>query len=170
MFQPMRRYQQALPPEECATILKRATAGVLAVSGNEGYPYAVPLNFVFDDSRPGCASIYFHSAKTGHKLDAIARNDKVSFCVVDRDDVVPREYTTYFRSVIVFGRARILENEAQKRAAIEKLALKYSPDDEEGRIQEINRSFPALCMVEIRIEHITGKEAVELHRKRQECR
>lgn len=113
-----------LPKERNAAILYAGTSGVLALDGDDGYPYAVPISYVYDGKK-----IYFHCAKTGHKLDAIRRNAKASFCVVDQDQIVPEEYTTYFRSVVVFGQIRILENENEKRLAIEKLAIKYSPDE-----------------------------------------
>lgn len=100
MFREMRRKKQVLSLEENIAVLNRGTSGVLAVSGDDGYPYAVPLSYVYHDN-----TLFFHCAKTGHKLDAIARNEKVSFCVIDKDDVVSAEYTSYFRSVIVFGRA-----------------------------------------------------------------
>ena len=103
MFREMRRKKQALSNEENLAILMRGTSGVMAVSGDDDYPYAVPLSYVYHDSK-----IYFHCAASGHKLDAMRRNPKVSFCVIDRDEVIPQEYTTYFRSVIVFGTVRIL--------------------------------------------------------------
>jgi uncharacterized protein len=162
MFREMRRKRQALSLEESIVVLNEGTAGVLAVSGDDDYPYAVPLSYVYCDSR-----IYFHSASLGHKLDAIARNQKVSFCVIDQDNVVPQEYTTYFRSVIVFGKARILDNDDEKRSALEKLAAKYSPDHEQGRLREIDKQFSQVCLVELAIEHITGKEAIELIRDKQ---
>lgn len=124
MFRKMRRNRQELSVEECLAILERGTCGVLAVSGDEGYPYAVPISYVYDNEK-----IYFHSAVSGHKIDALSRNDKVSFCVVDQDRIVPEEYTTCFRSVIAFGTLRILSEEAAKRSSIEKLALKYAPAD-----------------------------------------
>lgn len=157
MFREMRRKKQLLSPEETAAILKRGTSGVLAVIGDGGYPYAVPLSYVYADSK-----IYFHCAKTGHKLDAITKDGRVSFCVIDQDQVVPEKYTTLFRSAIVFGKARVLEDDAQKRRAIEKLAEKYSPDQGEGRREEIERQFARLCMVELTVEHMTGKQAIEL--------
>ena len=83
--------------------------------------------------------------------------------MIDRDDVVPEEYTTYFRSVIAFGRIRILEDEGEKRAAIEKLALKYAPDSTvEDRRQVIQKEWEPLCMLEMELDHVTGKEAIEL--------
>ncbi len=157
MFREMRRKKQALSTEECIACLDSGTSGVLAVSGDNDYPYAVPLSYVYHDGR-----IIFHGAKSGHKLDAIARNEKASFCVIQQDHVVPEKYTTYFRSVIAFGKMHILEGESEKRIAIEILAAKYSPNDEEGRLKEIDREFNILCMFELTIEHMTGKEAIEL--------
>lgn len=162
MFREMRRNKQVLSVEESEAVLQRGTCGVLAVSGDEDYPYAVPLSYVYCDSK-----IYFHCAKSGHKLDGIARNAKVSFCVVDQDRIVPEEYTTYFRSVIAFGKARILVEEGEKRQALERLAAKYSPDFEEGRKREIDSQIKQACLVEIAIDHLSGKEAIELVRANQ---
>ena len=160
MFREMRRKRQQLTEAECIEILKKNTSGVLAVSGDNGYPYAVPLSYVYDNG-----SLYFHCAKSGHKLDAIKACDKVSFCVIDQDLVVPQEYTTYFRSVIVFGKMRVVQDEQEKRTAIEKIAVKYAPDDSvTGRQQAIDREWDTLCILEMNMEHMTGKEAIELHR------
>lgn len=161
-FRPMRRGKQALSMPECAEILARGTSGVLALAGDGGYPYAVPLSYVYDGEK-----LYFHCARAGHKLDAIAREPKASFCVIDRDEVIPEEYTTYFRSVIAFGRVRVVEDEAQKRAAIDLLARKYAPDDSaENRGRAIAREWKPLCMLEMEIDHLSGKEAIELTRRR----
>lgn len=158
MFREMRRKGQQLTDAECVDILERNSSGVLAVSGDNGYPYAVPLSYVYDNG-----ILYFHCAKSGHKLDAIESCDKVSFCVIDQDHVVSQEYTTYFRSVILFGRASVIDQEAEIRSAIEKLALKYYPDDsKEHRDAAIDREFEAMSMVKIQIEHMTGKAAIEI--------
>ena len=158
MFREMRRKRQALSSEEISAVLYRGTSGVLALSGDNNYPYAVPISYVYDGEK-----IYFHCAKSGHKLDAIQQNEKVSFCVIDQDKIVPDEYTSYFRSVIVFGRAEVIEDEKEKRTAIEKLAVKYAPEDTAiGRKNAIDREWTPLCMLKMRIDHITGKEAVEL--------
>ena len=154
----MRRKRQQLTQAECAQILDRNASGVLAVSGDNGYPYAVPLSYFFDGN-----ALYFHCAKSGHKLDALKCRDKVSFCVVDQDNVVPQKYTTYFRSVIIFGRASVVNNEDEMRTAIEKLAIKYNPtDSKQNRYEVINKEYAALCIVKIEIDHMTGKEAIEL--------
>ena len=161
MFRPMRRSAQALGVDACREVLSRGTSGVLALLGDGGWPYAVPMSYAFDGEK-----LYFHCAREGHKLDAIRREARASFCVVDRDEVVPEEYTTYFRSVIAFGRVRVLENEAQMRAAIELLARRYFPQDSaENRRRAIEREWAGLCMLEMDIEHMSGKEAIELARK-----
>lgn len=157
----MRRIQQQLTREECIQVLERGTHGVLAVLGDEGYPYAVPVSYVHGDGK-----LWFHCAKTGHKLEAIRAYPKVSFCVVDQDQIVPEEYTTYFRSVIAFGTARELEDPWEKRQALEALAAKYSPQQEAGRKEEIRAQFANVAMVELTVEHMTGKEAIELVRQK----
>ena len=163
MFRDLRRKKQLLSKEETTAVLNRGTSGVLALSGDDGYPYAVPISYVYDQEQE---TIYFHCAKSGHKLDAIRREPKASFCVTAQDKVVPEEYTTYFRSVIAFGTIRVLEGE-EMRPAIERLALKYSPlESEESRREEIEKTWKALCILELEVEHLTGKEAIELTRQR----
>ena len=162
MFREMRRKNQSLSSDQCVEILKRATSGVLAVSGDEGYPYAVPLSFAYEDGK-----IYFHCALTGHKLDAIARNDKVSFCVIDADQIVPAEFNTLFRSVIAFGRARQLDRQDEKRKALELLAVRYDSPIDERLEKEIESQLERVCLVEITIEHLTGKQSIELARMEQ---
>lgn len=158
MFREMRRKRQQLTEAECIEILRENTSGVLAVFGDDGYPYAVPLSYVYDNG-----TLFFHCAKSGHKLDAIKACDKASFCVIDQDLVVPKEYTTYFRSVILFGRASIMTQEDEIRGAIEKLAIKYYPDDsKENRDSAIEKEYKAMCMVRFQIEYMSGKEAIEL--------
>ena len=163
MFRPMRRQKQALSPAECDAILARGSSGVLAVSGDDGYPYAVPLSYVYAGGR-----LYFHCARQGHKLDAVRRCAKASFCVIDQDQVVPEEYTSYFRSVIVFGQVRELTDDARKRAAITALARKYAPDAPDAAADAaIDREWTPLCMLELTPEHITGKQARELASRRE---
>lgn len=154
----MRRIKQALAPQECIRILEKGASGVLALSGDDGYPYAIPISYVYNDSK-----LYFHSARNGHKIDAVRQCQKASFCVIEQDHIVPEKYTTFYRSAIAFGRIRILEEEAEIRDSIEMLAVKYHPvDTPEGRLQAISRDFNRLCMIELSIEHLSGKEAIEL--------
>jgi len=157
LFREMRRRKQLLPKEATEEILQRGQSGVLAVSGDDDYPYAVPLSYVYDSGK-----IYFHCATNGHKLDGIKRNSKVSFCVIDKDQIVPGKFTTYFRSAIVFGKARILTDDAAKRNALELIVRKYSAGYEEDGDEEIRKTWNAVCVVEIAVCHMTGKEAIEL--------
>lgn len=158
MFREMRRNRQLLTREESIEILKKGTSGVLALSGDEDYPYAVPISYGYDNFK-----LYFHSAASGHKTDAVRRFGKASFCVIHQDHIVSEEYTTYYKSVIAFGKIRILEKETEKRAAIELLAHKYYPaDTQEHRSHVIDEAWPRLCLLELAIEHMTGKAAREL--------
>ena len=100
-------------------------------------------------------------------MDAICNSDKASFTVIDRNDVKPKEFTTYFRSVICFGKVRLIEDETEKMEALYKLGRRYNPDDEEGLRQEIKKDFSHLVMIEFTIEHISGKEAIELVRMKK---
>lgn len=162
MFRQMRRNKQALSQEESAEILRKGTSGVLSLSGDDGYPYGVPISYVYDGEK-----LYFHCARAGHKLDAIRRNGKASFCVIAQDQVIPETYTTHYRSVIVFGTVRILEEEEQY-AAMEKLAVKYAPDSSaEGRQRAIRGAWNALCVLEMTVVHMTGKEAIELKARKE---
>ena len=153
----MRRFKQALTPDECAAVLERNTNGVLALIGDGGRPYAVPLSYVWLDGK-----VYFHFALAGHKLDAVRADGRVSFCVVDQDQIVPEEYTTYYRSVIVFGTARVVDDPDAKRRSIRALCDKYRPGFEAEREAEIDGSWDRFLMVELAPERITGKQAREL--------
>lgn len=158
MFRGMRNKLE-LSKGECEQILSEATSGVLALSGDDGYPYAVPLSFVFDGE-----SIYFHSAVSGHKIDAIKKCDKASFCVVGAEDVHGDDFTTHFKSVIAFGRMSICDED--KRDGIEKLALKYSPTgDCEKRRKYIERAFEKFLVLRLDIEHLSGKQSRHLKNK-----
>lgn len=160
MFRDMRRKRQAMSEADCFEILRRGEWGVLGVQGDDGYPYTVPLNYVVLDGR-----LYFHSAREGHKIDALRRCDKVSFCVVDRSDLVPAEITTYFRSVIVFGRLRIVDNQEGRSRALAALVDSLAgSESEESRHAEIDRCWMRdnVEILELVPEHVSGKQAIEL--------
>lgn len=162
MFRDMRRKKQLLSVEETVAIFEKGTSGTLALLGDDDYPYSVPISYVYYDGK-----IYFHSAAVGHKIDAIKKCNKASFCVIDADDVVSEEYTTYFRSAIAFGKIRIIEDDDIKRSAIRTLAEKYSFAHKEGIENEIDREYRILTIIEMDIEHMTGKEAIELIRNKK---
>ena len=155
-FPQMRRKKQELSPEECVDILASCTTGCLGVIGNDGYPYVVPLNYIYWN---GC--IYFHCAGTGHKIDAIRENPKTSFCVVEKDEVISEKFATSYRSVILFGNADIVDDPIVKMDALRMFGLKYNPD-EEAVMEEIRPSFERTTMVRIEIEHMTGKKSLDL--------
>ena len=156
-FRPLRRARQALPRAVCEQILHSGRTGVLALLGDGGWPYAVPLNYVYAGGR-----LYFHCARQGHKLDAVRGCEKASFCVVDRDAVVPQRYTTAYRSVIAFGTVRALEGEAM-RAPLYALAQKYAPGQSEADHRgEIDRYWAEVCVLEFTVRHLSGKQGLEL--------
>ena len=157
----MRRKNQELPPDETIAILKKATSGVLSLCGKDGFPYAVPMSFAYQDGK-----IYFHCASQGHKLALIEENDRFSFCVIDRDEIVPEQFTTYFRSAILFGKARKVTEEKEKLSALHLLADKYSPGIP-GREEEIQSAFHRVTVIALEIERMTGKEARELMEMRK---
>ncbi len=161
MFREMRRIKQQLSKEDCEEILLRGKTGVLAVLGDGGYPYTVPINYVSLENK-----IYFHSAKKGHKVDAIAKEPKVSMTVVEKDDVVSREFTTYFRSIQLFGKAYVVEDEAERNVAFRALCEKFSGADMDRYDEIMSKEAAAAAIVRIDIEHITGKESMELVNQR----
>lgn len=155
----MRRFKQQLSEQETREILLAGRECVMALCDADGTPYAVPVNYVYDGER-----IYIHSAKAGHKVDALRACPSVSLCVVAQGDIVPQEYTTYFRSAIVFGTARFIDDEAEMTAALRKLCDKYSPGMDAS--DEISRLIKAVAIIEIEITRMTGKESIELTRQR----
>lgn len=159
MERKMRRFKQQLSNETCVEILRNATAGVLALCGEDMEPYGVPLSHVYADGK-----LYFHSALKGHKLDLLVQNKKASFTVIAQDDVHPETYTTFFKSVIAFGSVRIIEDEAEKREALEILGHRCNPHDAEGLSKEIASGFSRCVMIEMNIERLTGKQSIELVR------
>ncbi len=162
-FRQMRRMRQQLSEEESIGILRKSTAGTLALLGDNDYPYAVPISYVYVDGK-----LYFHSALSGHKVDAIRKCDKASFCVIEQDDVQPEKYTTFFRSVIAFGRIHIIENETEKLETARMLGNRYNPNQEEALQKELESGLSRMLMIRFDIEHLTGKEAIELMKQREQ--
>ena len=161
-FRSMRRKRQQLSEEKSIEILRKSTSGTLALLGDNGYPYAVPISYVYADGK-----LYFHSALSGHKIDAIRNCDKASFCVIDQDEVHPEKYTTYFRSVIAFGRIHIIEDEQEKLETARLLGDRYNPNQEEALQKEIEKGLSRMLMIRFDIEHLTGKAAIELIKEQQ---
>ena len=155
MFREMRRFKQQISDEECIRILKEQPRGVLSMLGDDGYPYGIPLDHWYseDDNK-----LYFHCAKTGHKLDAIVNYDKVSYCVMDEGYRKEGEWALNINSVVIFGRARIVgdeEDELKHRIAVN-LCRKFT-DDEDFLQKELTHALPRAAFIELTPEHMTGK-------------
>ena len=155
MFREMRRKKQQLSADEVEEILKKHNTCTLALSGDDGYPYSLPISYAYIDDK-----IYFHCAKTGHKIDAVKSNEKVSLSIIDSDEVIETKYTNKYKSVIVFGKARIIENKNE----VYKNCVQM---DDNGIKEETERFINETAVVEITPEHITGKEGLEFYKLRK---
>ncbi len=155
MFPKMRRKNQQLPQDECEHILKTASYGVLGLNGLNGYPYTVALNYVYNSGK-----IYFHCALQGYKTDCIKEDCRASFSVIGDDTVIAEKYTTAYRSVTAFGKVKILDDRNEILTAINKLTLKYVEDTTDMQT-EIDKYINSLCILEMTVEHMTGKAGLE---------
>ena len=162
MFRKMRRFKQLLPEEETRALVAGTVTAVLGVIGDDGYPYTVPVNTAMVGDR-----LYFHSAKEGHKIDAIRKEPKVSLSFIDKEDIVSREFTTYFRSAQVFGKAVVVEDEEEKAAAFRAICEKFCAADMDRFDEVMGKEAAAAVIVRVDIEQMTGKEAIELVRARK---
>ncbi len=152
-FRKMRRFKQEISKEECIRILKEQPRGVLSVLGDGGYPYGIPLDHWYSEAD---GHLYFHCARTGHKLDAIRNCDKVSYCVYDEGYRREGEWALNINSVVIFGRMRIVEEEEKRIEICSALCRKFV-DDEEYLQKELKHFLPAVCCLELVPEHMTGK-------------
>ena len=151
MFRELARKKQALSIEVCKEILKQEVRGVLAVNGDDGYPYALPINFYYNEVNN---KIYFHSGKHGHKIDAIKSSDKVSFCVYDKGYKREGHWSLNIKSVIIFGRIHVVDDWADELMV--EFCKRFTSDMEyiNNEIKNFKSNTIVLCLD---IEHITGK-------------
>ena len=157
MFRKMRRFKQELSAEDTIKIFENGSYGTLAVLGDDDYPYAVPINYVYADGK-----LYFHCATQGHKLDAVRSNANASFCVVSQDKVIPERLTTIYESAIAFGRARVIDDDAEMRKALEYVAQKYSAVNGEKNKDEIEKHLNAVSVIVLEVEHMSGKASMDI--------
>ena len=150
-FRGMRRFRQQVSKEACEKILDEQLRGVLAVQGENGYPYALPIDYLYKDGR-----IYFHGAKEGHKMDAIKACDKVSFCVWDDGFIKEGGWELNITSVIAFGRIRIVTDMETKKEVCIGIGMKFNRDISIWE-EEWEQSAKRVEVLEIEIEHMTGK-------------
>ncbi len=153
MFRKMRRFKQQVSDEICRKILREEWRGVLAVHGEDGYPYALPIDFYYDEEKN---KIYFHCAKEGHKLDAIRADNRVSFCVYDKGFRKDGDWALNITSVIIFGRIRIIDDPDETLVTVRKFGEKFFPTQKELD-DEILRSLSRVQMLELTPDHMTGK-------------
>ena len=153
MFREITRKKQALPTEKIIEILDAEKRGVLSVLGDDGYPYGMPMNYWYNKEN---GYLYFHSGKKGHKVEALAANNKVSFCVYDSGYKNEGEWALNISSVIVFGRVHIVEDHEEAMKICKEMSLKYTPDLAYIE-EEIQKFGDATLCYELRPEHMTGK-------------
>ena len=157
MFRDIAKKKQKLSSDDCIGLLKNEKRGVLSVIGDDGYPYGLPINHYYDAED---GKLYFHSGKTGHKIDAIKNCNKASFCVYDSGYRRSGEWALNFRSVIVFGRTEIVTDHDKAIEISKKLSLKFT-DDEKYIENEVKGFGQAVLVFALVPEHITGKSVKE---------
>lgn len=157
MFRPIRKKKNQISDEAAKELLRTSRRGVFAVNGDDGYPYAIPINFLYDED---AQKIYFHGSRAGHKVDSLRACDKVCFTVYGNETVKNEPWAPYMQSVVVFGRCRLLESGEESLALVKRFAMKYYPDESLVDI-EIAEGGRAVQMYEITIEHYSGKEVQE---------
>ncbi|MBD5357902.1 MAG: pyridoxamine 5'-phosphate oxidase family protein [Bacteroides sp.] len=162
MERKMRRFKQLLALEETKVILSKGSNGVLSLVDSTGEPYGVPVSYAYD----GESCIYLHSAAKGYKIECIESESRCSFCVVGQDRIMPEEFTSYFRSVIVKGTVNIVSEPTEIMKGLLLLCEKYSPGVDSD--SEISKCISHVAVLRLDIESMTGKEAIELVRKRKE--
>ena len=155
MFREMRRFQQQISEEECIRIIMEQPRGVLSVLGDDDYPYGIPLDHWYSEEN---GKLYFHCAQAGHKLDAVRKHDKVSYCVMDQGFRKEGDWALNISSVVVFGRMRIIddtEDDLRRRVA-PGLCRKFT-DDDAFLQKELTYALPRAAFMELTPEHMTGK-------------
>lgn len=157
MFREIRRKKKEISTEAAEALIQCSRRGILAVNGDNGYPYAVPINYFYDGDEK---KIYFHGARTGHKIDAIRACDKVCFTVYGNETVKAEAWAPFVQSTVVFGRCRLVNDEDKATKLLKRLAMKYYPDEQTAD-EEIARAGKVAQLFEIEIEHISGKEVQE---------
>ena len=152
-FREIARKKQALSREDCVQVLQTQLRGVLSVLGEDGYPYGLPIDHFYDEET---GRIYFHSGKKGHKVDALKKHDKVSYCVFDEGYRRDGEWALNIRSVIIFGRLHPVEDLQRTEEICRKLCRRFT--DDEGYIEgEIRKDLKNTLLLELIPEHMTGK-------------
>ena len=154
MFRPLRRTKNLLPESQAKSLLRNEKRGILAVNGDDGYPYAIPVDYYYDGEK-----IYFHGAKSGHKVDALNKNNKVCFTVYGHEEF-KEDWAPYLQSTVVFGTCQLIEDRKLTEEKVRLLASKYYPSKEEIEV-EIHKAIRSTQLYEITIQHLCGKQIQE---------
>lgn len=157
MFRKIRKKKNELDINTAEKLLLDSRRGVLAMNGDEGYPYAIPINYVYDKDNK---KIYFHGARAGHKIDALRACDKVCFTVYGNETIKEETWAPFMQSTVVFGRCHLMEHGEKAMALLKSFAMKYYPN-EQMVDEEIAQAGKAVQVFEIEIEHLSGKEVQE---------
>ena len=158
MFKLIRKKINEIDRTATEALLTSNRRGILAMNDVNGYPYAIPINYFYDNETQ---KIYFHGAKAGHKVDALKVSDKVCFTVYGDERIDESEpWAPYVQSAVVFGRCRLLEAGSESISRLKEFAMKYYPDEDLADDQ-IARNGKATQMFEITIEHMSGKQVQE---------
>lgn len=157
MSRSIRKRKNEISIDEAKRLLTEARRGILAVNGDEGYPYAIPVNYYYDEADQ---KIFFHGSRVGHKVDSLKKNDKICFTAFGPELVKEETWAPFVQSVVVFGRCHLVEDPTVTETRLRQFALKYYPDEEMVN-EEISISGKAVQMYEIEIEHFSGKEVQE---------
>ncbi len=156
MFRPLRRFKQEASREECLKLLREERRVLLAVNGENGYPYAIPVNYYFDEETE---TVWIHSAREGHKLDAIKKDSKVCLTLMNEGYKDPGDWAYHLTSVVIFGQARLEEGERAMKMLLQ-LGYKYFPDEAE-MLADYQRNHHRVSMIAVSIDHMTGKHVHE---------
>ena len=158
---PMRRHRQQLSQQQSINLLESSTSGTLSLNQPDGFPYQVPLSYVYTDGK-----LYFHCAQSGYKLDLLRQDDRAGFCVIAQDRICPERYTMPLSTVSTLGKLpakRIVEQPDEKMDAVRKLCARYVPlDSPQSHQQTIDKEWSSLCILCFEIEQMSGKQALEL--------
>lgn len=158
MFREIRKKANAIGLDEAKKLLAEARIGILSVNGDDGYPYAIPVNYRYDEESQ---HIYFHGARAGHKVDSLKASDKICFTVYGKEVIKKEDWAPFVKSAVVFGRCHLIEDPEVAIEQLKHFAMKYYPNEKLAD-EEIAVSGKAARMFEIEIEHISGKEVQEI--------
>lgn len=154
-FRPMRRFKQQLSKDECEAILKKAYRGFLSVNGDNGYPYTIPVNFIYTNGH-----IYFHSAQKGHKIDSVNKSSKACFTLIGEPVKEENDWWFHVSSVICFGQIHIIGNQDMRMDILRQFGEKYFPNGYDIN-KELTQNGPHTAVLDFAIDHITGKRVKE---------